>query len=93
MITAKEACAKVHELKEKDTQAINVKCDNFIENAVSVQIIKAIEDRQFYCGMDIPKELKPHTEIIKKKLEDLGYGVAVTHGYTNCISIGWNNCK
>jgi hypothetical protein len=93
MITAKEACAKVYELKERDAQAIDAKCDNFIENAVSVQIIKAIEDRQFCCGMDIPKELKPYTEIIKKKLEELGYGVAVTHGYTNCISIGWNNCK
>ena len=64
MITAKEACAKVHELKEKDTQAINVKCDNFIENAVSVQIIKAIEDRQFYCGMDIPKELKDRKSVV-----------------------------
>ena len=93
MITAKEACVKVHELKEKDTQAIMVKCDNFIEDVVSIQIIKAIEDRQFYCGMDIPKELKPHTEIIKKKLEEFGYAVAVTHGYTNCINIGWNNCK
>ena len=93
MITAKDAYTKTKELIQKDADALDAKCQHFVDTIVNDAIIEAIENRQMYCGVEIPKELKPATTIIQKKIEEAGFGVAVSHGYVNCISIGWNNCK
>lgn len=93
MITAKDAYTKVKELIQKDADALDAKCQHFVDTTVNDAIIKAIEDRQMYCGVEIPKGLKPATTIIQKKIEEAGFAVAVSHGYVDCVSIGWNVCE
>ncbi len=90
MITANEALAKVKELLQKDADAVDAQCNEFIENVVQVKILKAVESRQYCCGVDIPKELAPVAQIICNKLRDFGYKTAVAHGYQKHLTIGWN---
>lgn len=90
MITANDAYAKVKELIQKDADAVDAQCNEFIENVVQTKILKAVEGRQYYCGVDIPKELAPAVQIICNKLGDFGYKTAVANGYQKHLTIGWN---
>lgn len=90
MITANEALAKVRELIQKDADAIDAQCNEFIENVVQAKVLKAVEDRQCCCGVDIPAELASVVQIISSKLRELGYKTAVANGYQKHLTIGWN---
>ena len=91
MLTAKEAYAKTMSLIKKDEDALIAKCEDFIESTVCPKVCLAIEDRQLYCGVDVPGGLKSATDIIQQKLIDLGYTCKVNPGYTNSLSIGWRD--
>lgn len=90
MITAKEAATKTNELINKDKEARKAKIEAYLESVVCPKISSAISDRQFWCGVDVPADLKQDTEAIAERLREMEYKVNISHGIKNHLSIGWN---
>ena len=90
MITANEASTMTNELINKDREIKKAQLETYLENVVSPKIASAVSDRQFWCGVDVPAELKQDTEQIIAMIRDYGYKVNVTHGIKNHLAIGWN---
>ena len=90
MITAKEASTMTNELINKDREAKRAQLEAYLENVVSPKIACAASDRQFWCGVDVPADLKQDTEQLATMIRDYGYKVNITDGIKNHLSIGWN---
>ena len=90
MITANEAATKTNELINKDREAKKAQLEAYLENVVSPKITSAVSDRQFWCGVDVPADLKQNTEQLATMIREYGYKVNITHGIKNHLSIGWN---
>lgn len=89
MITAKDAFTKTMAFVKMDEDALMAKIDAFIDDHIGARVEQAIADRQLYCGVDVPKELKGSGGIICQKLNELGYKTAISHGMQTSITIGW----
>ena len=90
MITANEASTMTNELINKDREAKRAQLEAYLENVVSPNYTCAASDRQFWCGGDVPADLKQDTEQLATMIRDYGYKVNITHGIKNHLSIGWN---
>ena len=90
MITANEASTMTNELINKDREAKKAQLEAYLENVVSPKITSAVSDRQFWCGVDVPADLKQDTEQLATMIRDYGYKVNITHGIKNHLAIGWN---
>lgn len=89
MKNANTARTETAQLIVKDIEEMNARCYAFIEEVIAPRVDSAINDRQYHCGVDIPKSLKPAVDIIADKLRQYGYEVRISHGLSTHISIGW----
>jgi len=90
MITANEASTMTNELINKDREIKKAQLETYLENVVNSKIASAVSDRQFWCSVDVPANLKQDTEQLAAMIRNYGYKVNITHGIKNYLSIGWN---